>query len=117
MLANDLDEHQLAQLGEHALAASALFGRFHHRHTNELMNYLTKQARVAVMRAARLNDWRQIVKEGIERLGVAGKEPAYEPARRSISVKVDEERQLASAGHSVMGIRCVGISPHAWTAR
>src|SRR5262249_11231837 len=99
MPANYLDEHQLAQFGEHAFASGALVGRFHHRHADEL----AKPALIATLRDAGLDDRWQIVEERIERLSVAGKEAADEPGgSRSVSPKVDEEGQLA-AGQSVMG--------------
>src|SRR5262245_18105040 len=76
MPANYLDEHQFAQFGEHAFASGALVGRFHHRHADEL----AKPALIATLRDAGLDDRWQIVEERIERLSVAGKEAADEPA-------------------------------------
>lgn len=90
MPANNLDEHQLAQFGQHAFTAGALVRRFHHRHADEL----AKPASVAALRVAGLDDRRQIVEQRIERLGIASKVAADELGRdRPIAAVADDERR------------------------
>src|SRR6476620_7348210 len=93
MPAYHLDEHQLAQFCQHALASGAFVRRFHRRQADKL----PKPARIAALRVAGLDDRGQIVEQWIERLGVAGEVAADEPRRsRSVTAIVEGERQLTA---------------------
>src|SRR5258708_37810207 len=63
MPSNDLDEHQLAQLGQHAFTTGTLVGRFHGCKADEL----TEPGRLVIFRISRPDDRRQIIKKRIER--------------------------------------------------
>jgi hypothetical protein len=113
MPANHFDEHQLAQFGQHAFAAGALFRRFHHRETEKL----TEPAFICLLRVAGLDHRRQVLKQRIERLGIAGEVAADELGRnRPVAAIVEKERQLTAASN-VERRRGDGIGAHAGTAR
>jgi hypothetical protein len=95
VLPYDLDEHQLAQLGEDAFAADALLPRFHHRQADELADPIG----VACLWGAGLDHARQILEQRIERLGITGEIPANELGRgRSIAAIAQGKRQFAAGG-------------------
>ena len=109
---NHLDEHQLAQLRQHAFAAGALLGRFHRRQADELAEPVGVVAGLVSGRDHR----RQIVDQRIERLGITSEEPADElGGDRSLGAIIDEDRQLTGGGR-VERARRSAVSPHARTA-
>ena len=75
MPANDLDKHQLAQLGEHAFTTGALVSRFNCCEADEL----TEPGRLVAFRVARGDDRGQIVKKRIERPSITGEVTADQP--------------------------------------
>src|SRR5262249_95659 len=107
----DLDEHQLAQLGEHALPPRALLSRFHPRKMNELV----EPGRIIPLAVPGFDDAWQVVEERIERLRIAGEESADKLGRdRPVAAVGDGEWQLAA---DTIKPRYKRVGAHAGTAR
>ena len=113
MAAHHLDEHQLAQLRQHALAAGALVRLIRPGEADEL----AEPRGIAARGASGLDDRRQVVEQRIERLGVAGEEAADQLHRgRPALADAAEERQRSGGGGVELGLRH-RLGAHAGRAR
>jgi hypothetical protein len=108
-----VDEHQFAELRQHAFAAGAFVGNFGHREVDEL----AEPAGIVAARVAGFQHRRQRFDQRIERTGIASEIATYQPGGNIAAVrKVDMQWKTARVGH-VEEIGGRRRCPHAGGAR